>query len=294
MDRLDKELDDWLKKSPSKDEMEEGLKMMQKKRDYTFHESKSFRDMERDEVTNLEQRLKLLRGEVTKPTEGSSAGKSPLEKLVKSLELKRSVVLGEIVEWKKKKEGSNNRNYALKKEESVLLTDIMKEVFEFVSEERKSQISEIMELLHMGDGDQNATNDLQQSLGYDIEKALLKTFYDTIWKEKICKRDDLEISPYLEKVNDGDYAMGEFVYACIQLVWYMLLETPPLAFSWEVSKINYRYHYGKDGDFISDNNRIVIPAIVCSIRGDHALMMKGILQFEQTITEEAKRIKIIE
>ncbi|XP_069131033.1 uncharacterized protein [Argopecten irradians] len=154
MDRLDKELDDWLKKSPSKDEMEEGLKMMQKKRDYTFHELKSIRDMERDEVTNLEQRLKLLRGEETKPTGGSSAGKSPLEKLVKSLELKRSVVLGEIVEWKKKKEGSNNGNFALKKEESVLLTDIMKEVFEFVSGKHESQNTEIKKLLHMGRGDE--------------------------------------------------------------------------------------------------------------------------------------------
>ncbi|XP_033743584.1 uncharacterized protein LOC117329659 [Pecten maximus] len=304
MDKLDTAFDEWMKVSPAEDDVAEVMDILNKKKADTFRELRDIREHEKDEVASLQERLNLLRGEGKGQSKPDSSGEGPIVKVSNTLTLKRADVFNEIkqkrneragVEEEKKESAmGKSENAVLEKEDSELLLNIIKVVFDFVHQEQKEQITKIKELLHVEEQSQAERTivNLQLSLGYDIEKVLLKTFFDEIWADKICQpHSSSSLASYLNGIKDGNGAMGKFVSACIQLVWRMLLESPPLEFCWEQIPSHYRYYNGVRGRFLP-SDRIIVPAIAVKQNGKLINSIKGTLQPESDI-ENTRRMSTV-
>ncbi|OWF38047.1 uncharacterized protein LOC110466720 [Mizuhopecten yessoensis] len=275
MDALDREFDHWLGKSPSNEDIIEVLEVLEKKKEETFKQLEGIRDHEKDEVAALQARLKLLRGvEKEKKTTDSSAGSTPIQQSARNLSLARSSVVSNNPYVEKDENGVLRRNT------SNLFPEIVKAVFDFVRKEQREQTEKIAALLHVDEQEKGNILNLQRTLGYDIEKALLQRFFDEVWPEKICKPYSAKL-PLLDQSmvdKDGKHdQLRNFVDACIKLVWLMLMETPPLVFCWEISKSHYRYPAGVRGEF-HINDRVIDPAITMIKHENGKMEMKNVIK----------------
>ncbi|OWF38046.1 hypothetical protein KP79_PYT12800 [Mizuhopecten yessoensis] len=214
------------------------------------------------------------RGKTKKKTTSSSAWDRPIEHAARNLSLARSQVVVKYANPEKKGNAVSRRDI------SDLLLDIVKAVFDFVSEEQREQIRKIADLLHVDEQEKGNILNLQRTLGYAIEKALYQKFFDEVWPEKICKPYSTKLPSQIISMRDKDRKhdqMRNFVDACIKLVWLMLLETPPLVFCWEISKSHYRYPAGERGEF-HINDRVIVPAITIIKHENGKREMKNVIK----------------